>query len=100
MLGRGGGRMRLLALVIPQIHSEKRIFCLDIKILQFSFSFSAPVIPYISYSIPTTTCGPHISYYPLSLPPHSLSFPTYPGRHPPSPPRPTYPPSSTLSDCA
>jgi hypothetical protein len=64
--------MRLLALVIPQIHPEKRIFCLDIKILQFSFSFSAPVIPYISYSIPTTTCGPHISYYPLS--PSTLSL--------------------------
>jgi hypothetical protein len=37
--------------------------------LQYSTSFLAPIIPYISYSIPTTTCGPHTSYsYSPSLP--------------------------------
>jgi hypothetical protein len=63
--------LRLSALVKLKSHPLKGIYsCLfieifqfsSIEIFQFSSSFPAPVIPYISYSTPTTTCGSHASY--------------------------------------
>jgi hypothetical protein len=67
---RGTG-LRLSALVKLKSHPQKGIYsCLvieifqfsSIEIFQFSSSFPAPVIPYISYSTPTTMCGSHVSY--------------------------------------
>jgi hypothetical protein len=67
----------------------KEYSCLVIRILEFSINFPAPVIPYITYSIPTTSHGTHMSYTALLFTPHptlspapssllSLPHPTYP----------------------
>jgi hypothetical protein len=72
----------------PKNYPLKGIFCPVSKILQYSTNFSASVIPYILYSIPTNIRGAHLFFifYPSSRgSPPSLSFPLSPSAPPTSP---------------